>query len=73
MFAGWKDGQRGTDRKLTVSLSAFGKKEDQQLPDEPNPDNEKEKDSLREAVGLNNFRYKPRNKQTLSLLTEQHV
>ncbi len=53
VFVGWKDGQRGTDRKLTVSLSAFGKKEDQQLPDEPNPDNEKEKENLREAVGLN--------------------
>ena len=42
--AGWRDGHRGTDRQLTVSLSTFGEKEDQQLPDEPHSDDEKEKE-----------------------------
>lgn len=44
VLAGWTDG------KLTVSLSAFAKEEDQQLPDEPYPDNEEEKEKPRQTV-----------------------
>ncbi len=47
VLAGWIDGQIGTDRWLTVPLSTFGKKEDQQLPDEPHPDDEREKEKLK--------------------------
>lgn len=46
----WIDGQGETDVQLTVSLSTFGKKEDQQFPDEPNPDDKKEKP--RDAIFL---------------------
>lgn len=45
---GWMDTE--ALRQLTVSLSAFGKQEDQQLPDEPHPGDKKEKENSWEII-----------------------